>query len=199
MLRQHATLLSILLAFVFYGIASMWYPGGADGDIEAAGFHWHQNYICNLMSEKAVNGEANPLYWLARLGVAILAAGAAWFYYNHSRKVADRNSAVIIRYAGIGSMAATALVFAAHDFFNNIAIVLSMLAYFYMVVNLFTERERVLGWIGAIMLVLFYAIVLIYFTSQFLFLLPALQKLVLLGILSWVLGLEYGYKAERVR
>jgi len=193
-MTRHLPILCFLLALTLYIPVSLAYPGGSDADRLAEGYSWYQNYFCNLMAPTAVNGAANPLFWLARLGVAAYAAGVACFYYYHSQKVADKTSARVIRYAGIGSMVSQSFIFTYHELFNIPAIILSFLALFYIIVNLFKERVYVFAWFGAICLLLLYAAVYIYYSGQFIFLLTAAQKVVLLGLLTWILTLHYLYK-----
>ena len=108
--------------------------------------------------------------------------------------MADKTSARVIRYAGIGSMVSQSFKFTDHELFNIPAIILSFLALFYIIVNLFKERVYVFAWFGAICLLLLYAAVYIYYSGQFIFLLAAAQKVVLLGLLTWMLMLHYLYK-----
>lgn len=51
--------LGIILFSILYYYSSTLYPGGSQADINTIGFDWVNNYWCNLMNEKGMNGELN--------------------------------------------------------------------------------------------------------------------------------------------
>jgi len=48
-----------LVFIILYVIAALLYPGGSGADKTAIGYSWTDNYWCNLLSEKAINGQNN--------------------------------------------------------------------------------------------------------------------------------------------
>lgn len=66
--RKYAVLLGIVISISLLVVATWYYPGGSQADINSVGYSWKNNYISNLFGEKAVNGAANAgRYWAVPL------------------------------------------------------------------------------------------------------------------------------------
>jgi len=72
-------LFGALLFIIFYIIAITLYPGGSQADISSKGFSWMNNYWCNLLNEKAMNGEYNTARPFAIAGMLLLCISMAAF------------------------------------------------------------------------------------------------------------------------
>jgi len=71
----------ILVFACLYAVAANLYPGGSQHDPHAAGFSWRHNYWCNLLTERAINGEMNPGQPFAIAGMIFLAGSLGIFWY----------------------------------------------------------------------------------------------------------------------
>src|SRR5688572_23315403 len=113
----------IFLFIVLYIIASLFYPGGTHLDKRSEGFSWTQNYWCNLLSEKALNGSVNtarPLAYIAMVDLC-LTLMLFWYYFpiQHGFSKAKK---YIMQVSGLLSMIITAFIFTRfHDLIINLA------------------------------------------------------------------------------
>ena len=66
-----------VLFLVLYIVAAQFYPGGSQADKAAPGFDWVHNYWCNLMNERAGNGQlsASRPIALSAMGVLCVTMG----------------------------------------------------------------------------------------------------------------------------
>lgn len=69
----------ILLFILLYLLAALLYPGGSQVNSNSKGFSWLNNYWCNLLNYKAINGEYNAGRNAANFGMFILAATLSVF------------------------------------------------------------------------------------------------------------------------
>ena len=68
------------LFVILYVIAAFLYPGGSGADKTAIGYNWTNNYWCNLLSEKAINGQANTARPVAVIAMFILCLSLSTFW-----------------------------------------------------------------------------------------------------------------------
>jgi len=68
------------LFVILYVIAAFLYPGGSGADKTAIGYSWTNNYWCNLLSEKAFNGQANTARPVAVIAMFILCLSLSTFW-----------------------------------------------------------------------------------------------------------------------
>jgi hypothetical protein len=70
---------SILFLVLFIASASA-YPGGTYSNPASVGYSWTENYWCNLLSEKALNGAPNTARPLAYAACTLMALSLAAFW-----------------------------------------------------------------------------------------------------------------------
>src|SRR5829696_8591889 len=75
-------LAGIMLFVILYIFAAILYPGGSQADKRSIGFSWLNNYWCNLVNEKAINGQVNIAQPLAIFAMFILGLSLAVFWYQ---------------------------------------------------------------------------------------------------------------------
>ena len=113
LLKILAVALLILLA-VFVSLtatAAALYPGGTWCDKSSPGFDLAQNFLCDLLHERALNGTANPGATLARTGMLSLAVALVPFWLGVAELVRARPVlASATRAFGVISALGTALV-----------------------------------------------------------------------------------------
>ena len=95
----------IVLFFCLYMAAAMTYPGGSQADIYSSGFSWRNNYWCNLLDTKAINGELNDARPFAHAAMMVLCITLAFFWYWFPVYAEMGKTKIqIIRYAGMAAM-----------------------------------------------------------------------------------------------
>ncbi len=197
MLKKHLIALGITVSMILLLIATFLYPGGSQLDKNAIGFDWGNNYLCNLFNEIAVNGAHNPARFPAIGGMFFLCASFALFFHRFSKKIPSKTSANIIQYSGIAAMFFVFWVITPyHDLMTIFASTFGLLTLFYITVFTFKSKLTFYKYLGVFCLAILYLNNYIYYTQNWLHLLPILQKISLLSIIIWLLGLEYVAKKE---
>ncbi len=189
---KHFTLIAIIASLVLFTIAASRYPGGSQADINSVGFDLKNNYLCNLFTPKAVNGANNGATPWAIAGMLILCSGLACFFIRFSERIPSKSSANIIKYCGAGAMLVLFFVVTPlHDLMTKIACTLELLALFYITVFLFKTKFTLFKILSVVCLAVLYFTMYVYFSSTMLSILPTLQKLIFLVVVSLMLGLTY--------
>jgi hypothetical protein len=192
MLQKHLVSIGILLSLILLLIATFYYPGGSQADKNSIGFDWANNYLCNLFNDKAVNGLDNPARIPAIGGMLCLCVSFALFFVRFSQKIPTQRESNIIRYSGICAMIASfGLVTPYHDLMTIFASTFGLLSLFYITVYTFQTHLTVFKFLSVVSLAILYLNNYIYYTQHGLVYLPILQKISLLTLLIWLLGLEY--------
>jgi hypothetical protein len=188
--RSHITLLpvyGICLFIILYIIATLLYPGGSDVDKLARDFSWLNNYWCELMASYARNGDINTARPVALTAMAVLCISLGLFWYNTSFLFKPRTAArYIVRYAGILSMITVVFLFTReHDTVMNISGTLGVIAIAVTIAGLYKNKMRSLVIYAIVCLLLIVLNNYIYYTGQFFYALPVVQKITFLIILLW--------------
>jgi hypothetical protein len=185
-------LIGIVFSTTLLVIAAINYPGGSQKNKNSVGYDWRNNYLCNLFSEKAMNGHDNPARPWAIAGMLFLCISFAIFFIGFSKKIQSKTSANLIKYCGAGSMLFAFLVITPyHDVMVTIACVLALIALFYSTVFVLLSKLFFFKILSIACMATLYASMYIYYTSTYLSLLPIMQKLSFLIAISWMLGLRY--------
>lgn len=196
-MRKHFLPAAILVSLALLLTATRLYPGGSDFDQNSTGFRWTENYLSNLFRDQAINGMANPARPWAVAGMAFLSFSIGLFYLQYAKLIPSKHGALVVRFAGVMAMVATALVTTRyHDQAVQVSATLGLLSMFYITVYLFRSNLRWLRILSLVTLVFAYVSCFIYFTSTRLDLLPMMQKVTLLLKITWVLCLYYFSSAE---
>lgn len=197
MLKKHTILLGLLAALLLLAVAAAHYPGGSYWDAHSVGYDWTTNYLCNLFSERAVNGVANPGRPWAIAGMLLLCISFGVFFVRFSRRIPSKSASAVIAYGGVSAMLFAFLVVTPyHDPMVSIASFLSLLTLFYVFVYIMKSKRLVFKLLTITCLLIFYVNNYIYYTQHFLKLLPILQKVSFLIGVIWMLGLEYFTKPD---
>ena len=107
-----------LLFILIYIISAFLYPGGSETDKSAAGFSLKNNYWCNLLHEKAINGQPNTAKPLAITGMFVLCLALCVFWLVFPKKIfAGNYLRLTIQITGTGAMLSS--------FYSQISIMIS--------------------------------------------------------------------------
>lgn len=188
----------LIISMLLLVIATWHYPGGSTADPASVGFYWAHNYFSNLLNPVAINGDANPARYWAVAAVFFLSLSMATFFYRFAQRIPYRGSARVVRWGGITAALAGMLVSipSQHDIMVLISGVCTLLVFFYLMVLVMPSRHRWLKIASVVFLSLFYLTSGIYFSGYMLYLLPVLQKLMLLAQMVWAIWLDNAIERE---
>lgn len=192
MLKKHTTLLGIIIAMALLFVATLYYPGGSQRSTTSIGYDWRNNYLCNLFSANAVNGAPNTARPWAVAGMLFLSASFGLFFFGFSSKIPAAGAAKVVRYCGVGAMIFAFLVVTPyHDPMVTVAGTLALISMFYVTVFIFKSRLHLFKVLSVVCLLVFYCCNYIYYTRNYLDILPVMQKVLFALAITWVLSLQY--------
>ena len=194
-LKNTKTLLptfGILIFIVLYLVASQLYPGGSQADLNSIGFDWMHNYWCNLLNEKGMNGLKNPARPIAITAMIILCSSILLFFYQFARYFAKNTFwKRIIKIAGTLSMLTAALLFTEyHDLMTILSSIFGLFVLIGIIYSVYKSEMTFFKISGIIGIILLAINNYIYYSLQFIELLPLIQKGTFVFILFWIIGLN---------
>lgn len=175
------------LFVLLYIVAAFLYPGGSDANKKATGFSWLHNYWCELMASHAQNGEINTARPVAITAMLVLVISLITFWYRIPFLFnGNKTGSLFIRYCGISSMLIVPFMFAGrHDMVMNVAGLLGCMAITILVIKLRANKMYRLFAHGILCIILCSINNYIYYTGNFFYYLPVIQKITFLIFLLW--------------
>lgn len=196
--KKYVPVTGIMIFIFLYIYAASLYPGGSQADATSAGFDWVNNYWCNLMNEKALNGRPNGARAYAIVANLVLAVTLAYFFYTAPQQLkADGYWKRVIPYSGMCSMAFAALLFTPyHDIVSVLSGFFGVIALAGIFKGLIDRKYKgvVLLGLGCILCIVLNNI--IYFSGWGIYYLPVLQKFTMIYIFFWLIKLNLALHAE---
>lgn len=182
----------IFIFAVLYYYSSTLYPGGSQLDFSTPGFDWVHNYWSDLMHETGRNEEPNPAEPFAIAAMVIMCIGLMIFFIQFAAKFSKhRVWKYIIQISGTLAMICAILTFTEYH-----ATMIALASFFglFVLIGIIREvykSEMTLMKIGGVVC-LFLLIInnYIYFSRNFVEILPLLQKITFAIVLIWVIGLN---------
>ncbi len=181
-------IIGIFLFFLLYILAAYVYPGGSQVDKTEKGFSLLHNYWCDLLADKAKNGQSNAAQPIAISAMILLCASLVVFWY-YLPKLFEPNikNAKIMQRTGMSSMVISAFLFTSyHDAVINLAGTLGIIALLLTFINLYKSRFYKLFAVGVLCLMLCFFNYFIYETKIYLSLLAVTQKISFVLFLGWL-------------
>lgn len=195
-LKNHAVLICLVISATLIIIATALYPGGTMFDKNTTGFIWNQNFISNLFAEQALNGQHNPAWIWATIGVGFHSLGSGLFFINMSKKMSDKHTVTVLKIIGYANISFNFLVATSlHDIIVTISSTVSMLGLFYITVFILKSKLHFLKFCCIIAMLTFYYTLFLYGSGNWV-LLAIMQKVSSIGSMLLILGLEYFTKRE---
>ncbi len=188
---KNSALLPVYGTIIFislYITATLLYPGGSQSDKEAQGFSWLNNYWCNLLNEKAINGNINPARPIALTGMLVLCITLSLFWFNFPRFAQLKNPAkIIFQFSGLLSMFSAMMIFTRyHDLATNVAGAFGTIALIGTFAGLRKfQWNRLFAW-GIFNMLLVLLNNYLYYHSDLIYLLPVVQKISFASFLCWI-------------
>lgn len=176
-----------------YIFSSTLYPGGSQANPNADGYDWINNYWCNLMNVKGMNGLPNPARPYAILAMTILCLSLMFFFIQFAQTYSkNRIWNRIIKASGILSMSFAILIFTKHhDLMTTISSIFGLFLVIGMIKEIYNSELTIYKISGVICILILGLNNYVYYTQQFIEALPLLQKITFTIVLFWIIGLNY--------
>ncbi|MDB5208979.1 MAG: hypothetical protein JWR72_4054 [Flavisolibacter sp.] len=177
-----------LVFILLYIIAAALYPGGSHADVHSKGFSWQHNYWCNLLDEKAMNGEYNDGRYVAIAAMAILAITLLSFWIISANLLQfSKRARTVILFSGLLSMAVLPFLSTSlHDTIINSSGFFGLVAMTGTYIGIYRNKWYRLFMIGILNLLLIGINNYIYYSENLFYLLPVVQKITFLSCLVWI-------------
>ncbi len=169
---------AMALFIFFYIIAALNYPGGSWNDPTHTGFSFWNNYLCDLLDSRAINGSLNTAKVWSRTALAILCVGLAYLWYHLPILFSRRGWTTKILWVSglLAFISMLTLSEGTHDISVRIAGFLGTIALIALLVELVRYEYSTLYPLGIICILIFLVNYGIYETGNGLRFLPVLQK-----------------------
>ena len=175
------------LFLILYVLAALLYPGGSGTDKTAIGYNWANNYWCNLLSEKAINGQVNAARPVAitAMFVLCLSLSTFWILFPALTQLKKYNS-LLIQVAGTVCMLTSFLLLTPidHDLAVNTSSVFGLIAMTGILIALYQLKWKWLFAFGLFDLLLVALNNYLYHSKEMNYL-PIVQKFSFLAFLIW--------------
>ena len=183
----------ILIFIGLFVYSASLYPGGSQADPNSVGFDWSNNFWCNLMREKGLNGQENPARPVAIPAMIVLGTSMTLFFFlfaNHF--VRNRAWKITIKISGALAMLGAAFMFTIyHDIMTTILSVFGTLVLIGMIRALHKRNLTFFKISGMVCIVLIAINNLMYYSEDLVIHLPVVQKINFVLIFAWTIGLNY--------
>jgi hypothetical protein len=168
-------------------IAALLYPGGSGADKTAMGYNWANNYWCNLLSEKAINGQINAARPVAVTAMFILCLSLSsfWILFPALTQLKKYHK-LLIQVAGTVCMLTSFLLLTRidHDLAINTSSAFGLIAMLGTLIALYQLNWKWLFAIGLLDLLLAALNNYLYHSNEMMYL-PVVQKISFLSFLIW--------------
>ncbi len=190
--------LGITLFLLLFIYSATLYPGGSQADINSIGFDWINNYWCNLLNEKGMNGALNLARPYAITAMVILCLSLMVFFIQFAEAYSTNMwIRKMIQVAGILSMSFAILVFTKkHDLMTNLSSFFGLFVVLGIIREIYNSELTGYKASGLCCIILLGLNNYIYYSEHLLEWLPILQKVSFLIVLSWVIGLNFELRKE---
>ncbi|WP_252736470.1 hypothetical protein [Maribacter dokdonensis] len=197
---QFLPTIGIIIFVGLYVYSAKLYPGGSQANLNSVGFDWINNYWCNLMNEKGMNGKQNPAKPFAISAMVILCFSLTIFFIQFARKFArNRFWKIIIQIFGVLTMAFAVLIFTEyHDIMTTLSSIFGVFVVIGIIWEVYKSELNVFKTSGIACIFLLVGNNYIYYSGQLIEYLPLIQKITFLFVLIWIIGLNYKLTGKNV-
>ncbi|HEU5165350.1 MAG TPA: hypothetical protein VFU29_07415 [Chitinophagaceae bacterium] len=180
------------LFVILYVIAALLYPGGSAADKTATGYSWSDNYWCNLLSEKAINGQINTARPIAITAMFIicLSLSSFWILFPALTQL-KKYHGLLIQVAGTVCMLASFLLLTRidHDLSINTSSLFGLIAMIGTLIALYQLKWNRLFIFGLFNFLLVALNNYLYHSNEMMYL-PIVQKFSFLSFLVWFCSVD---------
>ena len=200
--KRQIPLICVLVALVLFLVATRLYPGGTLDDPTVKGFDWSRNYLTQLFRPAALNGQPNSARPCAIAGMWLLCVGIAELFRQLAKDMAPSRHSKWVQISGIATTVYAALtVTRMHDLMLTISLGF-LVAVDIVLLHWLGQRRQLPQWVAGmatLALLLITSFVYyrhVYYQQMVSLVLPALQKLVFLSSVCWLLWLHKSAAVE---
>lgn len=181
------TLIGMGLFVILYVMAAINYPGGSWAFTDQNGFSFYNNYLCDLLDERAINGELNTARFFARAALGVFCASlmVLWYHLPKLFLTKSKNRTVMWSSGLISLLITLFLASGTHDLIVRIAGFFGFIAIFTAVIELYKSHLYKLMFFGLFCLSIFFSNYYIYETGICKELLPLIQKITFISFIIW--------------
>jgi len=179
---------------VLYIIATRYYPGGSQADKNSIGYSWVNNYWCNLLYAKGINGKPNAAQPIAMTAMAILCISLSLFWIQFPLFTSlNKRARFTIQASGTLAMIIGFLLFTNfnHDLIINTASFLGLIAMAGTFVGLYKNGWNGLFGFGFVNVVMIILNNVFYHTEGLIVYLPVIQKITFFIFLTWICCISF--------
>lgn len=179
---------------LLYFIATLYYPGGSQFDKNAIGFSWTNNYWCNLLNDKAINGQTNSAQPVALTAMFLLCLTLTFFWLQFPKYTnLARGYKWTIQICGTLAMIIGFFLFTKfdHDLISNLASIFGLIATTGTFIGLYKNGWRTLFYFGIVNIILVIANNLLYYNKDLISYLPVVQKITFVTFLIWICCIDF--------
>ena len=180
----------MIISVTLIVIAATLYPGGSLLNQNSVGFGWSRNFISNLFSEKAINGQENPGRIWAIFGMVFQSIGYGIFFINMSKKISLTLWKNLLKYIGYANIILIPLIATPFHDLGTFSIVLTLFGIFIITIFVFKSKLLLLKFCCSICLLAYYSFFFFYGFS-YIELALIMQKIYSISSIVLVIGLEY--------
>lgn len=182
----------VIGSLILFLIATIYYPGGNQLDIQQQGYSWLHNYWCNLMNVNALNGLANPARPWAIASHTLLCSGFLIIFIGFGNsQVTHPTRRMIFLSASTLCMGAMLLIFSSwHDIMTTLSSIFGLWVVGEIIYWMILSGKRWLLFYGLCIGVLLGINNYIYYSQNGLYWLPIIQKITFVMVILWVLYLN---------
>ena len=189
------------LAFIsLYGVATLMYPGGSISTPESDHFLWSENYFCDMMNSKAMNGKHNSARLFSITALISLCIGiTSFFIWFASQKSCSDNSKLVLKISGITTMLFSCLIFT--QWHNQLIILAIVSGIIPLSIILNVILKNINSYDIALTIFVFTFLVgyvLIYYLNIMPNLHPIVQKCVVLIGFIWIIRIQFRNEKMKV-
>lgn len=188
-----APILGIVSFIGLYVFSSTLYPGGSQADLNSEGFNWIHNYWCNLMNEKAMNGQWNPARPYSVMGMVTLCVSLMIFFIQFANTFSKNKLwRQLIKVNGVLSMTFGILISTKHhDVMTMISSVFGLIVVIGIIREIYQSELSFYKISGVLCILLLGVNNYIYYSQHHIQTLPLIQKITFVIIIIWIVGLNY--------
>jgi len=200
-LLQHIPTIGCCFFLLLIAIASANYPGGTQIDTSTRGYSWEQNYLCDVVGDTAYNDQPHQYHTLGLAAMVCLCGSIAMFFFFFTDWMEVTHYwKLIIRWMGLVSMICAMLIFTdLHNIMIAISTILALPALVGVFKVLYHKREMKFIWIGVFIAFLLFMNNFIYYTNIWLEILPQLQKITCLIVITWLITMNLNFVQKHAR
>lgn len=189
---HHIPLSGIAIFFGLYLYATTLYPGGSQADLHSVGFDWVHNYLCNLMNDNGMNGQPNAARPYAILAMVILCISLLVFFIQFANTFASHKLwRKLMIVSAVTSMACATLIFTPyHDQMTIVSSIFGLVVVSGIIMAMYKSDLGAYKVSGIVCILLLGVNNCIYYTGQYIHILPLLQKITFVVVFIWIIGLH---------